>query len=189
MTKTKSSTESTISTSLIQCIASVGKLWTSTYLALGSYLPASKGCWCREHVKMEIRNLQSLLVCSIILWRVSSTEDDRIFGWRSGLASQILILCSPSHSFPLWMNEAAPRLTNSIDSILDDKELMKMHVDLSKFFPMYHVCPKGLAALLCGSALNGSASLTWEFPLRLDFGILKLIWITHPNPRLVFVLQ
>ena len=43
------------------------KLRTSTYLGLEPYLPASKGCWCRELVKVEIRNLQSLLVCPIIL--------------------------------------------------------------------------------------------------------------------------
>ena len=50
---------------------------------------------------------------------------------------------------------------NSTDSILEGKELMKMLVDLQKRFPIYHVCPKCLAALLCGSALqkNGSASL------------------------------
>ena len=50
------------------------KLWTSTYLGLEPYLLASKGCWRRELVKMEIRNLQSLLVCSIILWSVSSLK-------------------------------------------------------------------------------------------------------------------
>ena len=50
-------------------------LWTSTNLGLEPYLPASKGCWCKELVKMEIRNLQSLLVCPIILRIVSSTED------------------------------------------------------------------------------------------------------------------
>ena len=44
---------------------------------------------------MKIRNLQSLLVGPIILWRVYSTEDDWIFGWRSRLASQILILFWP----------------------------------------------------------------------------------------------
>ena len=38
------------------------------------------------------------------------------------------------------MYGAAPRLTNSIDSILEDKELMKMHVDLQKRFPIYHAC-------------------------------------------------
>ena len=46
------------------------------------------------------------------------------------------------HFSPLWMNGAAPRLTNLIDSIREDKELMKMHVDLQKRFPIYHVCPK-----------------------------------------------
>ena len=49
------------------------------------------------------------------------------------------------------MNGAALR-TNSIDAILEDQELMKMQVDLQKRFPIYHVCPKCLAALLCGSA-------------------------------------
>ena len=29
-----------------------------------------------------------------------------------------------------------------------------MQVDLQKRFPIYHVCPKCLAALLCGSALR-----------------------------------
>ena len=67
------------------------KLWTSTYLSLESSLPASKRCWCREFVEMKIRNLQSLLVCPIILRIVSSTEDDWIFGWRSRQASQIFI--------------------------------------------------------------------------------------------------
>ena len=65
------------------------------------------------------------------------------------------------HSFPLWMSEAVPRSMNSIDSILADKVLMMTHLDLQKRFPMYHVCPKCLAALLCGSALqkNGLAFL------------------------------
>ena len=35
-----------------------------------------------------------------------------------------------------------------MDSILEDKELMKMHVDLQKRFPIYHVYPKCMAALL-----------------------------------------
>ena len=52
----------------------------------------------------------------------------------------------------------APRLTNSIDAILEDKELMKMQVDLQKRFPIYHVCPKCLAALHCGAAIRKNAS-------------------------------
>ena len=57
------------------------------------------------------------------------------------------------------MNEAAPRSMNSIDSILEDKVLMMTHLDLQKRFPKNHVCPKCLAALLCGSAFpeNGLA--------------------------------
>ena len=37
------------------------------------------------------------------------------------------------------MNGAAPQLTNSIDSILEDKKLMKMQVDFQKRFPKNHV--------------------------------------------------
>ena len=46
------------------------------------------------------------------------------------------------------------RSMNSTDAILEDKVLMMMHLDLQKRLPMYHVCPKCLAALLCGSALR-----------------------------------
>ena len=74
----------------LQC--SRKKFWTSTYLRFEPYFPASKGCWWTEFVKVESKNLQSLFVCPIILWRISSTEDDWIFGWRSKLVSQILIL-------------------------------------------------------------------------------------------------
>ena len=42
---------------------------------------------------MRIWNLQSLLVCSIILWKISLTRDDWISGWRSWLASLILNWC------------------------------------------------------------------------------------------------
>ena len=60
------------------------------------------------------------------------------------------------------MNGAAPRSTNSIDSILEDKELMKMQVDLQKRFPIYHVCPKCLAALLCGTAIRIKVSTSLQ---------------------------
>ena len=74
---------------------------------------------------------------------------------------QILILCLPFTLSPLWTNGAALRLTNSIDAILENKVLMMPHLDLQKRFPKNHVCPKCLAALLCGSALqkNGLAFL------------------------------
>ena len=54
-----SSTESTNSTSLIHCIASVGNCEQVTYLGLEPYLPASEGCWRRELVKVEIREICS----------------------------------------------------------------------------------------------------------------------------------
>ena len=43
----------------------------------------------RELVKMKIRNLQSSLVCSIILWKSSLQKVEWISGWRSWLASGI----------------------------------------------------------------------------------------------------
>ena len=42
---------------------------------------------------MKIRNLQSLLVCPIILWRSSLTRDEWISGWRSWQASLLLSWC------------------------------------------------------------------------------------------------
>ena len=51
---------------------------------------------------------------------------------------------------------------NSIDAILMDKELMKMHVDLHKRFPIYHACPKCLAAHLGGSALRKNVSTSLQ---------------------------
>ena len=66
-----------------------GKLWASTYLSLESNLPASKRGWCGEFVTMRIWNMQSLLVCSIILWKSHHTRVEWISGWRSWLASRI----------------------------------------------------------------------------------------------------
>ena len=129
------------------------KLWTSTYLSLESYLPASKRGWWREFVEMKIWNLQSLLDCPKILWRVSSTEDDWIFGWHSRLASLILILCSPFTLFHCgWMKRLFGTGTPWIQ-FLRIRVLKMTHLDLQRRFPMYHVCPKCLAALLCGSAI------------------------------------
>ena len=38
---------------------------------------------------------------------------------------------------------------------------MKMHVDLQKRFPVYHVYPKCMAALLCGAAIRMKASTVY----------------------------
>ena len=48
-----------------------------------------------------------------------------------------------------------------MDSIPADKVLKRTQLDWQKRFPIYHACPKCLAALLCGSALqkNGLAFL------------------------------
>ena len=80
---------------------------------------------------------------------------------QTGISDLDLVLAF--HFSPLWMNGAALRLTNSIDSILEDKELMKMHVDLQKRLPIYHVCPKCLAALLCGTVSDevGMTLVDW----------------------------
>ena len=43
-----------------------------------------------------------------------------------------------------------------------DKVLMMTHLDLQKRFPIYHVCPKCLAALLCGSALRKNVSTSLQ---------------------------
>ena len=78
---------------------------------------------------------------------------------QTGISNLDLVLAF--HFSPLWMNGAAPRPMNSTDSILEDKVLMMTHLDLQKRFPIYHVCPKCLAALFCGPAFqkNGLAFL------------------------------
>ena len=88
-----------------------------------------------------------------------------------------------------------------MDSILEDKELMKMHVDLQKRFPIYHVCPKCMAALLCGGdtkeGLNIPSGIgcvgkdigrlvTCEFPLRTDSTSWKSLESFH---TIYFILQ
>ena len=59
------------------------------------------------------------------------------------------------------MSESVLLFPNSMDSIPAGKVLKRTQLDLQKRFPIYHVCPKCLAALLCGSALqkNGLAFL------------------------------
>ena len=88
----------------------------------------------------------------------------------------------PFHFSPLWMNGAAPRLTNSMNSILEDKELMKIHADLQKTFPdklrvsqmlggpsLRHGDTKeslsNPSGVGCGVKDTGRL-VTWEFPLR-----------------------
>ena len=56
------------------------------------------------------------------------------------------------------MNGAAFQMMNSRNALLVDKVLMMTHLDLQKRFPIYHVCPKCVAALLCGSAIRKNVS-------------------------------
>ena len=60
------------------------------------------------------------------------------------------------------MNGAALRSMNSIDAILKDKVLMMTHLDLKKRFPIFYVCPKFLAALLCGAAIRKNVSTSLQ---------------------------
>ena len=57
------------------------------------------------------------------------------------------------------MSECVLIHENSMDSLPMDKVLKKTPLDLQKRFPICHVCPKCLAAHLCGSAFlwNGLA--------------------------------
>ena len=69
---------------------------------------------------------------------------------RTGISDPELVF--DSHSSPPVMSELVPIYENSMDSIPADKVLKKTRLDLQKRFPIYHVCPKCLAAHLCGSA-------------------------------------
>ena len=51
---------------------------------------------------------------------------------------------------------------NSTDAIPADKVLMMTHLDLQERFQVYHVCPKCLAALICGSALRKNVSTSLQ---------------------------
>ena len=158
------------------------KLRNCTYLGREPYLPASKGCWWWELVKVEIRNLQSLLVCSIILWRVS-TEGNWIFGWRSCLASQILILFWPfTFLHCRWMERLFGRWTPLIQFLRIRCWWWRMWI-WKKRFPIYHVSQmlggpslrlgdtKERLIIPSGTGWGGNDTgrlVTWEFPPRID---------------------
>ena len=63
---------------------------------------------------------------------------------------------------------------NSIDAILEDKVLMMTHLGLQKRFPIYHVCPKCLAAFLGGSAIRRKASTSLQ--VLDEVGITLVDW-------------
>ena len=61
-----------------------------------------------------------------------------------------------------------------MDSPLVDKVLKKTPLDLQKRFPIYHACPKCLAALLCGSAFAENG-LTFRQDQE-NVGVLLVDW-------------
>ena len=89
------------------------------------------------------------------------------------------------------MNEAVPRSMNSIDSILEDKGADDDASGFTKTFPDIQVCPKCLAALLCGSAVqkNGLAFRQESDEVGMTLvdwqrGIVHCVLIQHPeNPE------
>ena len=54
---------------------------------------------------------------------------------------------------------------------------MMTHLDLQKRFPIYHVCPKCLAALLCGSAIRENVSTFLQ--VLDDVGMTLVDWNFH----------
>ena len=93
----------------------------------------------------------------------------------------------------VWKTEAtAPQLSCSIDSILEDEELMKMHVDLQKRFPIYHVCSRcsGGPPLRRGDIYEGKLHNPFKYPMRWEWhcrtgnvGISTANWFVIPeNP-------
>ena len=65
-----------------------------------------------------------------------------------------------------------------MDSILEDKELMKMHVDLQKRFPICHVYPKCMAALLCCKGNEPCTSYSRTFTIH-NYGYGTAYNFTH----------
>ena len=125
------------------------------YIPQSWVLSSSKQTWlvwgiCRNE------DLKSAVVVGlpIIIGRVSSTEDDWIFGWLSRLASLILILCSPFTLFHCgWMKRLFGTGTPWIQFL--QIKCWRWRIWIYKTFPeIFHVCPKCLAALLCGSAFQ-----------------------------------
>ena len=91
----------------------------------------------REYVKVEIRNLQSLLVCSIILWKSSLTRVGMNF-WLTVLTGiSGPRLCQVFHS--LHEVTCVPLRWKSKDWILLHEEDAS---GFTKRFPIYHACPK-----------------------------------------------
>ena len=108
----RSSADSTISTSLIHSIPSVGNCEQVHTSVLNLFFQQAKVAGVGNLWKWRSEFCSRCWSASKIIWRISSTEDDWIFGWRSRLASLNLILCSPFTLFHCgWMKRFVDRWT------------------------------------------------------------------------------
>ena len=73
----------------LHCIASLRNCEQVRTSILNLLFQQARSCWDWELVKMNIRNLQLLLFCSIILRESSLTRVEWFSGWRSWLTSRI----------------------------------------------------------------------------------------------------
>ena len=162
---------------------------------------------------MKIRNPQSLLDCPSILCKSSLTRVEWISGWRSWLASRIqsCVWCSAFTRYMRWCvfwYVGNPRIEP-----LWIRWWRRRRWIYKKRFPIFHACPKCLAAYRCGSAFlcnclafrqdlakggsNAGWLATWECPLRTDSASVKSLesfvqltsfcnsWILVVNSRIV----
>ena len=121
------------------------KLWTSTYLSLEIFSSNKQTLLTWWICLNEDPNLQSLLVCSIILWRSSLTWEDWISGWRSWLASLILDWCLAFTRYMRWcvfwyMRD--PRIWLFRTRCWRGRRWI-----YKKRFPIYHACPQMLGGM------------------------------------------
>ena len=111
------------------------------------------------------------------------------WGWQNFWLTVLTGISDPEpvfdfHSSPLSMSESFLLFLNSMDSTPADKVLKKTLLDLQKRFPIYHMCPKCLAAhslrlgitierlsIPPGNGWGGKDTgrlVSWECPLRTD---------------------
>ena len=89
----KSSTESTISTSLIHSIASEGNCEQIHTSVLNLIFQQANVAVVENLSKWRSEICSRCWSAPLFFWRISLTRDEWFFGWRSGLASLILNWC------------------------------------------------------------------------------------------------
>ena len=142
--------KSAISTSLIHCITSV-KIFELVHTPLLNLIfQQANVAVVGEFIKMKIWDLQSLVICTNSLKILS--KDDWTFGWRSRLASLILIWCLVSILHRLWRVDWFWYLRTPWIQFLLIMGWRRRCWIYKKRLPIYHVCPKCLAAPLRSSA-------------------------------------